>query len=340
MTIKIRKKTGVLLVVVFFAAGLFGFKAYNARRFNLEKRTVFLMDTLVSVYAVGPKHMVSPPMELALKRMREIDVKFNAHNPKSPIYAFNHFGTPITDNEVLGVVQAALKVSELSEGAFDITTFPLSRLWGFADKNPRVPSYEQIRRVLKDVGYRHLILSPGKLTKDGPGVEIDMGGIAKGYAVGEAVKVLRENGVASALVEAGGHVYALGKRGRGYWKVGIRDPRGDGMLGYVEVEDMAVLGSGDYERFFFGDGKRYGHILDPRTGYPAEGMRAVTIIYRDPMVADALAKVPFVLGLSRGRDIISAIPGMEAIMVASDGAITYSSGLKGRLKTLSYAEPR
>ncbi|HAJ56793.1 MAG TPA: hypothetical protein DCL35_03360 [Candidatus Omnitrophica bacterium] len=330
----------VLLAVLFFAAGLFAFRMYNERRFNLEKRTVFLMDTLVSVYAVGPKQKVSAPLELALKRMREIEAKFSAFDPKSPVYAFNHFGTPITDKEILSVARAALKVSELSDGAFDITTFPLSELWGFASKSPRVPTDDEIRDVLKSVGYKHLVLTEGRLEKDAPGVVIGFGGIAKGYAVGEAVRVLRENGVASALVEAGGHVYALGKRGKNYWKVGIQDPRGEGILGYVEIEDMAVLGSGDYERFFIDKGKRYSHIFDPRTGHPAQGASAVTIIYNDPMLADALAKVPFVLGLEKSRDIIGSIPGMEAIMVAAEGEVTYSPGLKDRLKLLPDTEQR
>ncbi len=323
-----------IVLVCIAAIAALSLRAWNLGRFHLEKRTVFLMDTLVSVYAVGPKDKVSVPIRLALERMAEVEKKFNALSFSSPIYEFNNNNKPITDPEILKVVELALKISDLSDGAFDITTLPLSQLWGFARKNFRVPRESEISEVLKSVGFRHLILKGGVLTKDSPGTKIDLGGIAKGYAVGEAVKVLKENGVTSAIVDAGGDVYALGKRSGRFWKVGIKDPRGKGVLGYVEVEDLAVMGSGDYERFFIDSGKRYGHIFNPKTGHPTETMQAVTIIYPDPAFADAMAKIPFVLDQERGRDIIESIPGMRAIMVTRDGEITYAGGLEKELKII------
>ena len=153
-----------------------------------------------------------------------------------------------------------------------------------------------------------------------------------------AANDLKTKGVTSALIDAGGDVYALGKKGRDFWKIGIRDPRRDDILGYLEVEDLAVMGSGDYEKFFIEKGKRYHHIFDPNTGYPAEGLTGSTLIHRDPMLADAWNTAIFVLGPKRGLELVEKIPGMETMMVKSSGEIVYSSGLKDALQAMPKSE--
>jgi thiamine biosynthesis lipoprotein len=188
------------------------------------------------------------------------------------------------------------------------------------------------------MGYQHLIFKDSKLEKDQDNVMIELGGIAKGYGVSQAVEVLRAEGIASALIDAGGDVYALGKRGKDFWKVGIRNPRGDELLGYLEVEDLAVMGSGDYERFFMKDGKRYHHIFDPKSGYPAEGLSATTLIHASPTVADGWNTAIFVLGYEKGLELVEKIPGMEAITVTTSGEIRYSSGLKDALQLIPKTE--
>ena len=324
----------VCIIIILVVAGLWGIRTYNARRFNVEKETRFMMDTYVTIYAVGPKEITSKAIGLALDRMQEIDVKFNSLNPKSQIYAFNENGKSITDPEILELVALALQVSRDTGGAFDITVAPLVELWGFYSKEYYLPKEQEIKDCLTKVGYEHLVLKNGRLDRDLPGVKIDLGGIAKGYALSEAVKVLKAQGVTSALIDDGGDVYALGKKGRKLWKVGIKDPRGEGVLGYVEVEDLAVMGSGDYERFFIKDGKRYHHIFNPKTGYPTEGVMSVTLISADPQFAQILAKAPFVLGLDKGMKMIEKIPGMEAVVITASGERVYSSGLKHILKVI------
>jgi thiamine biosynthesis lipoprotein len=187
---------------------------------------------------------------------------------------------------------------------------------------------------LSRVGYQHLAIKKGTLQKDKADVQIDLGAIAKGYGVLQAAAVLKKKGVSSALINAGGDVYAMGKKGRDMWKVGLRSPRGDDILGYLEVEDLAVMGSGDYERFFIEDGKRYHHIFDPKTGYPAEGLSATTLVHPDPMVADAWNTAIFVLGPDNGLKWVEKISGMEAVMVTTAGDIIYSSGLKNALHVI------
>ena len=326
-------KPALILVAVLLAVPL-AIRYYNLYQYHLEKQTRFMMDTYVTIYAIGPKRISSPAINLAMNRMQEIDTKFNVLNPESPIHAFNHKGIPISDQEILGVVRSALKIARDSDGAFDITVAPLIEMWGFYGDSPRLPDEGEIEASLSNVDYRYLIFENGRLEKKRNDVHIDLGGIAKGYAIHQAAKVLRDEGVSSALIDAGGDVYSLGKKGREPWKVGLRNPRGDNLLGYLEVEDLAVMGSGDYERFFMKDGKRYHHIFNPKTGYPAEGVRSTTLIYEDPMAADAWNTAIFVLGPKDGLKRVEKIPGMEAVMVASSGEILYSSGLKDAFYTV------
>jgi thiamine biosynthesis lipoprotein len=288
----------------------------------------------VTIYAVGPKTVTAPAINSALDRMQQVDIKFNSQNPASPVYAFNHQGLPISDPEIIDMVRLALQISRDSDGAFDITVEPLIELWGFYGESPRLPSEKEVQDCLRKVGHHNLTLKNAMLQKRNADIKIDLGGIAKGYAVSQAVKVLKREGVTSALIDAGGDVYALGKKGRDPWKIGIRSPRGDAILGYLEIEDMAVMGSGDYERFFTKDGKRYHHIFNPKTGYPAEGLTATTCIHPDPMVADAWNTAIFVLGPENGLKRVETIAAMETIMVTTSGDIIYSAGLKNALHRL------
>ncbi len=324
-----------LLILVVIVGALLAFRYYNLYRFHLEKQTRFMMDTYVTVYAIGPRKITAGAIDLALDRMQEVDTKFSAHNPKSPVYAFNHEGKPISDPEIVSVAAMALRIARESDGAFDITIAPLLELWGFYGDAPHLPRDQEIKACLRRIGFQYLLIKKQELQKTKDDVEIDLGGIAKGYAVGEAVKVLKEKGVTSAIIDAGGDVYALGNRGGKPWKVGIKDPRGGkDLLGYLEVEDLAVMGSGDYERFFEKDGKRYHHIFDPKTGYPTEELTGSTLIYPDPTAADAWNTALFVLGPQKGLELAEKTPEMEVIMVTKSGEVLYTSGLKDALKRI------
>jgi thiamine biosynthesis lipoprotein len=228
--------------------------------------------------------------------------------------------------------------SRKTDGAFDITVAPLVELWGFFTDEPRLPSPEEVRENLALVGYERVALEDGKLVKLVHGTRIDLGGIAKGYAVGEGIAALETRGITSALIDAGGDIYALGRRGDDLWKVGIRSPRGEELLGYIEVEDLAVMGSGDYERFFMKDGVRYHHILDPSTGYPAMQVTGVTVVYPDPMMADAWATALFVAGPEKGIALAESEPDLETIMVKTDGGLAVSTGFATELRPMPSPE--
>lgn len=305
---------------------------------SLEQQRRVMMTTYVTIYAYGKKPAVSKAIDRAFERMQEVTDKFNAHNPNSPLYAFNQNGTPIKDEEILKVVKTALDVSKQSEGAFDITIYPLVKLWGFYGENSdQIPAPDKINEALSRIGYQHLIFSNGELKRDDKNILIDLGGIAKGYVVGQGIEALKKAGVNSAIIQAGGDVYALGHKNNKSWKIGIRHPRKEGILGYIEVADEAVMGSGDYERFFIKGSKRYSHIINPKTGYPAKEAVGVTVIYSDPAVADAWGPALSILGPA-GLKIVEKIPGMEAIIVTDSGKLLYTSGLERLLNAYNKNE--
>ena len=254
------------------------------------------MDTYCTIQAFGSRNKVDRAVSAALDRMEEIDKKFNFLNPRSPLYDFNFKNVPISDPEIIELIRIAQSISEQSEGTFDITIQPLLELWGFYGESPDLPQEKAIDNCLRKIGYRNLVLKDRQLESRQLGIHIDLGGIAKGYAINEALKVLKEAGIDSALIDAGGDIYVTGKIKGEYWNIGIKNPRAAGDIGVVQVSNLAVVTSGDYERFFIRDGVKYCHILDPKTGYPARGLVSVTVISSDPILADAWATALFVLG--------------------------------------------
>ncbi len=237
--------------------------------------------------------------------------------------------------DTLFVLNKAKEISELSQGAFDITVGALVKEWDISSGNSVVPSQERIHSLLGLVDYADIIIdkSGSRAKLENTGQIVDLGGIAKGFAGDEAIKVYRENGVQSAFISLGGNIVALGGKPDGNsWKIGIRDPRGaeDSYIGIVSVKDKAIVSSGDYERFFERDGVRYHHILDPKTGYPADsGLIGTTIISDFSIDADALSTAAFVLGLEKGMDLIKKFDGVEAVFITDDKKVYITEGLKG-----------
>jgi thiamine biosynthesis lipoprotein len=324
----VRGLTALALLAAAFAVG-----AWVRRcpvRDPVQTQSRFLMDTFCTIRVPGRPEALRVVAK-AFDRMAEIDRRFNALNPKSPIHEFNEKGTPITDPEILRLVRTASDVAEKTDGAFDITVYPVVKLWGFYDKTSSVPSAVQIRACLDRVNWRDLALDDNRLTPRRAGLRIDLGGIAKGYAVGEAVRVLKASGVRSALVDAGGDLYAFGQINGRAWRAGVRNPRGDGIIARLDLHDESVTTSGDYERFFEKDGVRYHHIMDPRTGYPARGVVSVTIVSKDATLADAWSTALFVLGAERGLPLVEKTPGIDAMVVTEDGRTSYSSGMRRRI---------
>jgi len=317
--------TGWQLSLVAFAA-LLPAAACRSGAPAMRKQTRLLMDTYVTIQALGRAPATDSAIVAAFTRLEDIDREFNHLDSTSPVYAFNIRNVPLTDPELVAVVRAAVAVSEASGGSFDITVEPLVRLWGFYGDHPAVPAQRQIDSCLKLVGYRNLVVESGRVTKRNPETKIDLGGIAKGYALDEAARVLRAGGIQSALIDIGGDILAVGRKGNKKWRIGVRDPRGEDVVAVVPAEDVAAVTSGDYERFFFGpDSVRYCHIIDPATGRPAHGVASATVLMRDPLTAQGWSKVLFI----RGKDALPLIEqagGIEALLVTDKHEVISSAG--------------
>ena len=216
-----------------------------------------------------------------------------------------------------------------TSGAFDAGLGAVIDAWGFNRGKAAVPSASQLMKALKNSGWRHVRLEEGFRVRRTAPVQFDFGAIAKGYAVDRAVTVLRRNGMVEALVNAGGEIRSTG----GTWLIGIQHPRKQGeMIRRLKLREMAVATSGDYEQYFEADGKRYHHILDPRTLQPARSCQSVTVIAREGVWADGLDTGIFVMGPERGMELVEQLPDVEAIIIDAEGHLLVSSGLKQRVR--------
>ncbi len=234
------------------------------------------------------------------------------------------------------VLRAAAEASRLTNGKFDITFGALSDVWRFDhDQDNRVPSDEAVAARLPFVDHTAISVdeAAGTARIARAGVRVHLGGIGKGYAVDRMAGLLREAGFRNFLIQAGGDLYAAGRRGNRPWRVGLQDPRGaeGDTFATIELADETFSTSGDYERYFVQDDERYHHIIDPDTGQPARGVRSVTIVAREALMADWLSTGVFILGPADGMALVERLPGVEAVMVTAGNELLISSGLRHRL---------
>jgi thiamine biosynthesis lipoprotein len=230
--------------------------------------------------------------------------------------------------EFYDLIGRALEMSVLSDGAFDITYDSVGQLYDFRRRVH--PTDAEIGAHLAQIDYRHVVLEPGGRTIrfTMPGTRINLGGIAKGYAVERVIGILRAAGVRHALATAGGDTRLLGDRRGKPWIVGIRDPDDEGrLITRLALEDEAISTSGDYVRFFDEDGRRHHHILDPKTGKSARGVRSVTIVGPDAVMTEGLTKTVFILGVEKGLAIVESLGDYDAVVVDADHRVLFSKGL-------------
>lgn len=267
----------------------------------------------------------------ALTELRRIDRLMTPYSTTSDIGQVNASAAtravPVSD-ETFNLIATAQTYSALSGGAFDITFAAVGHLYDL--RNRVRPSAQQVAEALPAIGYQQLQLDVAQKTLrfTRPRMRIDLGGIAKGYAVDNAAAALRRHGIESALIMAGGDTAVLGNKQGKPWRIGIRDPRNpEALVGALPVVDAAVSTSGDYERFFIQDGVRFHHILDPSTGHSADACRSVTIVGPNATTTDALSTTVFVLGPVKGMALVEQLPGIEAVIIDAKGEQQISSGL-------------
>jgi thiamine biosynthesis lipoprotein len=274
-----------------------------------------------TVRACGPDApSLAAAAAAALDELERVDRLLSHYRRDSPLSRLNREaanGPVAVEPELLDVLAECLRWSRESGGVFDVTVGPLMKAWGFFRDEGRVPGEAELARARAVVGYRHVDLDPaaGTVSFDRPGVELDLGGVGKGYAVDRVVSLLRQRGVVSALVNLGGSsVYGLGTPpGKKAWEIGIRDPRDPAKAALtVRLRDRALSVSGGYERFFEREGVTYAHVMDPRTGRPARGVLSVAVLSASAADGDVLDNVFFVQGPEAARAALARLPPTEA----------------------------
>jgi len=256
-------------------------------------------------------------VEKAFSEIKRISLKYSFEKKESYLSKLNR-GEVSIDAETKYLLSFASRLYEESSGAFDPTIGKLKILWGFNSK-PRLPSAGEIKEALKFVGLDKLRFENGKIISKG--VLLDFSAFAKGYAVDKACDILNKSGIKSALIDAGGDIRVIGTKPGGLpWQIGIKNPVGAGIIKVIELKNSAIATSGDYENYFIKNGKRYHHILNPKTGYPAWGLHSVSAIAATAMEADAYATAVFVLGKDGGLSFARR-SGFRVILVDKDGKI-------------------
>jgi FAD:protein FMN transferase len=275
----------------------------------------------------------------AFAEFDRLDQQLSVWKPGSDVLRLNAAAgeSPVAvGDDTRAVLRAGRQVSDWTDGKFDVTFGALAEIWKFDhDQDNRVPAAVEIRTRLPLVDFSAVRMDdpPGTAFITRPGVRVHLGGIGKGYAVDRAVAILRGAGLTDFMVQAGGDLYVAGRAQDGPWRLGINDPRGapGESFATVELRDRTFSTSGDYERFFIHEGRRYHHLIDPDRGEPARGCVSVTIVAGSATLADGLSTGVFILGPQAGMALVERLPDVEAVIVTADNDVLISSGLQERI---------
>ncbi|MFA5576217.1 MAG: FAD:protein FMN transferase [Tissierellaceae bacterium] len=328
------------LAILVLALGLFltGCTADSSQKLNYISKTDFLMDTVMTVRIYD--NQKDKILDKVFERLKEIEDRMSSHIEASDVSKINDNAgiQPVTVNsDTYEVIKRAIFYAELSKGNYDPTIGSLVDLWDVkAEEKERdfIPGEKEIEEARSLVGYEDLeLLDNNQVYLKRKGMKLVLGSIVKGYAADEARRILIENKVEKAIVDLGGNLFIHGEKDQGVqWLIGIQDPFNPtgSYAGVVEVSDKSVVTSGDYERFFTFEGKRYNHIIDPYLGYPADNdLTGISIISDKSIDGDALSTTVFVMGLDEGMDFVNGLEDIEAIFISKDKSIYVTEKLKG-----------
>jgi thiamine biosynthesis lipoprotein len=296
----------------------------------------------LSAYTSDPK-AADAAFDDVFGEFERLDALLSVWRPGSDALRINAAAgdRPVTVSaDTLAVIAAARRVSEWTGGKFDVTFGALSDLWRFDhDRDNRVPSMDEVRRRLPLIDYHALEVDEhaGTAFLRRAGMRVHFGGIGKGYAIDRAIAILRRRGLRDFMIQSGGDIYVGGSKGGQPWRLGIQDPRGpaDTIFATIDLSDSTFSTSGDYERAFFANGRRYHHIIDPSSGGPATGCRSVTILAPSALLADGLSTGVFLLGPEQGLALLSRLPDVEAVIVSSKNEVVTTPGLRNRLRLVA-----
>ncbi|MFL0197153.1 FAD:protein FMN transferase [Clostridium sp. WILCCON 0269] len=298
-------------------------------------REMFALDTIINLKYYGKN--ADKALDESVNRISDIEKKMSIFLSTSEISQINANSgkKPVRISaDTFYVVEKAYQQAKLSNGAFDPTVEPLTYLWGIGTPHQKIPSQSEIDKVKPLINYHDIIMDKNTLTVElrQRSQGLDFGGIAKGYSADELKKICRKYNINSALIDLGGNVYAVGNNPDGTaWKIGVQNPLADTgqYLGIVAATDKSLVSAGDYQRFFVQNGKTYGQIFDPSTGYPsANGIIGTTILSDYSIDGDALSNSLYVLGVDKGLKLIESLKGTDALCITSDKKIYLTPGMK------------
>ncbi len=310
---------------------------HSAYPSNLYKFHQVAMGTVIEITLLGDNEEAANKAALrAFQEMKRIEQLMSPWIESADVFRINQSSGKERvkiSPETLEVIKKAQEISELSDGRFDITIGPLAELWRKAREKKIPPSAEEVKEKLGLVNFKNIEMErEGKVFLKKKGMAIDLGAIAKGYAVDKAFELLKSLGYKNVIVNAGGDLRVGGLKNNQPWSIGIQHPReSKNFLARISVSDMAVATSGDYERFFIYEGKRYHHIFNPKDGFPTDDCQSVTVVCKEGMMADALATAVFVLGPEKGYTLCQKLEGVDCLIMDKEGKIILSPGLKGRI---------
>lgn len=327
-----QKILGIGLCLVFLIGGISYIK-YQEEQKSCTKQ-LFAMDTFMSFTAYGKN--CEKAVDAAIDEVERLDALLSTGKETSEVSRINAAGGGEVSEDTAVILQEAMEVYQRTEGLFDVSIYPLMELWGFPSQEYHVPTREELLEVLSLVDASKIAFD-GTYIKLLEGQRIDFGGIAKGYTSARVMDVFQGYGIHSGMVTLGGNVQVLNKKLDGSkWQVAIRDPEHEGkILGVLGVENQAVITSGGYERYFEEDGNTYIHILNPRTGYPADkDLISVTVISEDGMLADALSTSLYLMGREEAVSYWERYgEEFEMVLVTEKGEILVTEGICEEFET-------
>ncbi|MFH1562524.1 MAG: FAD:protein FMN transferase [Nitrospirota bacterium] len=329
----------ILLFTFYFL--LFTFSTGCGKPKQVFSKTQVLMGTIAEIKIIADDPIIAEEtIKRCFERVKKIEDEMSFQNSESELSCLNHNRKMKVGKDLFYILEKSLAYAKLSNGAFDVTIGPLTELWGFSEDKRIIPSRAQIAQKAVLVDYQQVKLNPRNKEVFLPieGMKIDLGGVAKGYAVEEAMEIIKTAGIKDALVNIGRNIKVIGKNPSGKtWMIGLQHPRNeDEILSAFPLKgDMSVATSGDYEHFFIDKDRRYHHLLDPKSGYPTNLCISVTIITPSAMIADILSTAVFILGESAGMDLIEKLDTVEGVIV-TDSGIRVSSGLVNKIKLAKF----
>ncbi len=303
---------------------------------EIHKRTLKLMGSRFDITVVAnAKEEANNYIDLAVAEISRIEKLISSWDKNSQTSLINKnagIKAVKVDEELFNLINRAIKISKLTNGAFDISYASMDKIWKFDGSMTTMPSAEKIKNSVSKVGYKNIILNHEKQTVflKHKGMKIGFGAIGKGYAADKAKALLKEKGVSSGIINASGDLNTWGKQqDKQNWKVAIKNPLNKNkVFALLPIYESAVVTSGNYEKYVMFNDKRYTHIIDPRTGYPSQGIVSVSVFAPRAELADALATSIFVMGKDVGLDFINQLKGIECIIVDDTGKIHYSNNIK------------